>query len=99
MMVKIDYTDTSNIDREWLHGFYALNDPSGANSPFCGSCTQRFSHERILRDVWFNYDSGNLMEVLTVDGLKPARITRILFYASGHSYRSAITDVELLVQE
>jgi hypothetical protein len=34
-----------------------------------------------------------------VDGAKPTRITQVTFYASGHSYRAAVTDVELLVQD
>lgn len=99
MMVKIDYIDTSGANREWLRGFYFLNDESNNNQPFCGSCARRFQHERIQRDVWFNYDSGNLMEMLTIDDARPTRITRLIFYASGHSYRSAVTDVELLVQD
>lgn len=99
MMVKIEYRDASDNSREWLHGFYAINDPNNVNKPICEICTRRFQHQRILRDTWFSYDSGNLMDILTVDGLKPVRIIRVIFYASGHSYQSAVTDVELLVQD
>ncbi len=39
-------------------------------------------------------DSANLMETL-----KPAQITAITFYASGHSYRSSVAEVELLGEQ
>ncbi|HLF24836.1 MAG TPA: hypothetical protein VJG32_00750 [Anaerolineae bacterium] len=99
MMVKLEYWDTSGANREWLHGFYILNDPNNINKPFCDACTRRFEHQRVIINTWVLYDSGNLMEVLATDESQPARITRLTFYASGHSYRSAITDVELLVQD
>ncbi|HKZ84267.1 MAG TPA: hypothetical protein VJ793_11495 [Anaerolineae bacterium] len=100
MMVKIDYRDTSGANREWLRGFYAVNDRNNFNKPFCDNCTRRFEHQRVLSNTWVSYDSGNLIDVLTTpDGFKPTRITRITFYASGHSYRSAIIDVELLMQD
>ena len=100
MMVKIDYRDTSGANREWLRGFYAVNDRNNFNKPFCDNCTRRFEHQLVLSNTWVSYDSGDLIDVLTTpDGFKPTRITRITFYASGHSYRSAIIDVELLMQD
>ncbi|HJW84948.1 MAG TPA: hypothetical protein VJ754_11645 [Anaerolineae bacterium] len=99
MMVRISYRDASGTPREWIQGFYSAPDPNGVNPRFCVTCATRNLHQSIPPNTWFTYDSGNLMDSLSVDGEKPARIMLITFYASGHSYRSAITDVELLVQD
>jgi len=99
--VRIDYRDRSGTDREWVQGFYsaAAPDPQRVNPRFCQTCSTRNAHQAVVPSIWFTYDSGNLIDVLTVDDLQPAQITRVVFYASGHAYRSAITDVELLVQD
>ncbi len=47
---------------------------------------------------WFLYDSPNLMEIVPEE-IRPARIQLIRVYASGHSYDSMVTDIELLAQE
>ena len=100
LTVRIRYRDTDGKEREWLQGFYHLTDQGGINKPYCGTCGIPYAHRRAsLLNTWFTYDSGNLMELLTVDDFKPSRIMRVTFYASGHSYRSAVTDVELLVQD
>ena len=65
----------------------------------CVTCKPPNPHQIIPAGTWFTYDSGNLMDILVVDDIKPGRITQITFYASGHSYSTAITDVELLVQD
>jgi len=101
MMVRIDYRDTSGTRREWVQGFYsaAAPDPQNVNPRFCVTCSTRNAHRPVVPATWFAYDSGNLMEELTVGGVRPAWIDGISFYASGHSYQSAITDVELLMQD
>lgn len=100
MMVRINYRDASGADREWLQGFYSLPDLTGVNPTFCVACATRNPHQQIPNlNTWLTYDSDNLMAVLAVNGEKPTRITQITFYASGHSYRAAVTDVELLVQD
>ncbi|HEY4688504.1 MAG TPA: FecR domain-containing protein [Anaerolineae bacterium] len=100
MMVKINYRDTFGTEREWLQGFYYLPDPNpNGNPPFCVPCNPRNPHQPVSINTWYPYDSGNLMDLLAINDAKPAYITRITFYASGHSYRSAITDVELLLQD
>ena len=101
LMARINYRDTSDTEREWVQGFYsiAVPDLQNVNPRFCVTCTTRNPHRAVPSNTWYTYDSGNLMDALAVGDLKPSRITRVTFYASGHSYRSAITDVELLVQD
>jgi hypothetical protein len=99
MMVRINYRDTSGTAREWIQGFYSLADTSGVNPRYCVTCAVRNPHQIVPLNTWFTYESDNLMDALSVNGTKPARILQITFYASGHSYRSSITDVELLVKD
>jgi len=101
LMARIDYRDTSGSEREWVQGFYsaAALDPQNVNPRFCVTCSTRNAHRPVVPATWFAFDSGNLMNELVVDGFRPAWIDRISFYASGHSYQSAITDVELLVRD
>jgi hypothetical protein len=94
MMVRLDYKDQDGTDRSFLQGFYARPDASGANPTYNTTSGSRNEHQRISPNVAFTYDSDNLMEAL-----KPAQVTAITFYASGHSYRSSISEVELLGEQ
>jgi hypothetical protein len=94
MMVRLDYKDQDGTDRSFLQGFYTRPDSSGANPTYNTTSGSRNEHQRIPSNVAFTYDSANLMETL-----KPAQITAITFYASGHSYRSSVAEVELLGEQ
>jgi hypothetical protein len=94
MMVRLDYKDQDGTDRSFLQGFYAQPDNSGANPTYNTTSGSRNEHRRIPPNVARTYDSDNLMETL-----KPAQITAITFYASGHSYRSSVAEVELLGEQ
>jgi hypothetical protein len=104
LMVRINYLDTVGSVREWVQGFYYLPDtnpidPNNPNPTACATCSTRNEHRLVTQNSWFTYDSPNLMDLLTIEAFSPARITEVTIYASGHSYRSAVTDVELLVQD
>jgi len=94
MMVRLDYKDQDGTDRSFLQGFYTRPDPSGANPTYNTTSGTRNEHRRIPSNIAFTYDSDNLMEML-----KPSQITAITFYASGHSYRSSVAEVELLGEQ
>lgn len=102
VMVRIDYIDTAGGNRQWVHGFYALEDPGlDFQLPYyCVTCPEPGSgnHHRVRDKTWFLYDSPNLMETLPSE-FRPAIIQSVRVYASGHSYDSMVTDVELLAQE
>jgi hypothetical protein len=102
VMVRIDYIDAAGGDRQWVHGFYAFEDPAQANKLpyYCLTCPAPGSgnHNRVPEKSWFLYDSPNLMEIQPPE-LQPVVIQSVRVYASGHSYESRVTDVELLAQE
>lgn len=97
LMIHLEYTDTNGVPREWYQGFYALLDPLyDSYKPRCASCTQ--DHEQINHDVWYTYESGNLLNILPADQL-PATINRIEFYASGHQYDVYVGEISLFARE
>ncbi len=85
IMVRLDYKDAYGNPDHWVQGFYYENP---ANYPISKGL-------EIPRNVWYSYESGNLMEILG----KPADLTSIRIYASGHDYQSMVTEVELLAKE
>jgi hypothetical protein len=94
LMMRLDYKDQDGTDRSFLQGFYARLDGSGANPTYNTTSGSRNEHQRLPTSAAFTYDSANLMETL-----KPAQITAITFYASGHSYRSSVAEIELLGEQ
>ena len=100
VMVRIDYRDAYGADREWLQGFYSLLDTSTPGNPHvCVTCSTRNEHIRVLEDTWYPYLSPNLIPLLSQDGQAPILIRSVTVYASGHTYSSAIAEVELVGQE
>jgi hypothetical protein len=97
VMVRIDYQDTNGIDREWLQGFY-WRPNIRPNPSFCTSCATRNEHIKVREDTWYPYLSPNLIPQLSQDGQAPTLIKSIRIYASGHTYHSMITEVELIGQ-
>ena len=99
-MVRIDYNDTAGNPRQWVQGFYYWDDPAIANPSLCETCPPpRQLHEQHPQGTRFFYDSPNLIETLSMDGNQPLRINSVSVYASGHSYRVFLSDIELLVEE
>jgi hypothetical protein len=87
IMVRLDYKDPYGNSNHWVQGFYYENPAD--NLIINGT--------EIPRNVWYSYESGNLMEIL--EDVKPAYLTSIRIYASGHDYQSMVTEVELLAKE
>ncbi|HEY4723732.1 MAG TPA: hypothetical protein VII92_17890, partial [Anaerolineae bacterium] len=94
MMVQLDYEDIDGNSHSYFQGFYADPDPSGVNPTSCILCETHNEHIRVPRGVQWPFETGNLLTVLS-----PGRITAIKFYASGHSYQSSISHIELLAEK
>lgn len=85
LMIRVTYRDVYDSEAEWVQGFYyAL--PAG---------TTPTNGVQILRDRWYLFESGNLLEQLRI---KPFRITRLRVYASGWDYDSLLSDISLIVE-
>ncbi|MBN1202398.1 MAG: hypothetical protein JXJ20_11125 [Anaerolineae bacterium] len=92
VMLYISYLDQDGNPREWYHGFYAEYTPSVGRTR-CDTCLEE--HERINKDAWYTYESGNLFTDLP-EGQRPGSIIQVRFYASGHEYEIMINEVALL---
>ncbi len=100
VMVRIEFLDTSDTPREWLQGFYG-NSPQSTDAPgACVTCGPPTGpHIRLQPSVWYVYDSPNLIEAMTANGLTPASVRAVTIYASGHLFESQVSEVELLALE
>lgn len=97
IMIHVEFVDAeSGGVREWLQGFYFAE---GDNDPLCQACTWKALHEKIPQNVWYDYDSDDLLPLLQEQGLTPAAIHAVEVYASGWTYGSAIDKIAILVGE
>jgi hypothetical protein len=85
LMIRLEYDDVYGSESQWTHGFYYQNTDN--NPTMFG--------ERIPRNVWFDYASGNILETISP---RPARLKSLLIYASGWDYESSATDISLVVE-
>jgi hypothetical protein len=93
IMLRLDYKDADNNDRQWYHGFYYAPQPENYilyNEP-------QNSSERIARFIWYPYESENLLT--TLGPAKPVFIKSIRIYASGWIYEAMVANMSLLAQE
>lgn len=93
IIVRLDYKDAYGNDNFWTHGFYYQNQAGYAIGP---DPWGRPSGEQIPQNVWFPYESGNLLVLL--GDRRPAHITGLKIYASGWNYDSLVSEVQLLVE-
>ena len=93
VIVRLDYKDIWGNDKFWTHGFYYRNE---RGFPIAVNPWGQPLGEQIPRDVWFPYESGNLLAQLGDNA--PARITGLKIYASGWNYDSQVSGIQLLVE-
>ncbi|NIN64864.1 MAG: hypothetical protein GTO63_09215 [Anaerolineae bacterium] len=85
LMIRLEYEDVYGSASHWTHGLYYQNRDN--NPTMYG--------ERIPRNVWYDYESDNLLETIYP---RPARLQSLLVYASGWDYESMVTDISLVVE-
>jgi len=100
VMVRIVYEDANGAEQEWLQGFYSVPNTGASDNPeVCRTCGTKNPHIRVQEDTWYPYLSSNLILLLSSqDGEAPTAIKTVTVYASGHSYESMVTEVELIGQ-
>jgi hypothetical protein len=100
LMAKIEYTDVAGNKREWVQGFFFFADPTNALPMRCITCAaSTTSHIRVQQDVWYLYDSPDLINLFRTAGFNPSIINTISIYAEGHSFESLVSEVELLAAD
>lgn len=90
LMFRLDYEDIYGSHQFWTHGFYYQDPP--AQWVVTGG-------QKIPQNIWFPFESGNLLERLKAEGLPPpATINYLKVYASGHNYDSLVTEIRLVAR-
>jgi hypothetical protein len=92
LRVEIAYRDIYGKELTWGHGFYYREPEEGEPYPPVSNGT------RVRQGQWYTYLSPNLIELLDAQGTRPAMITSIRLYASGHNYQSMASEVYLLAE-
>lgn len=95
IMLRLDYKDAENNDRQWYHGFYYA--PAPDPDQYILFTEPANSSERIARFIWYPYESENLLTSL--GPTKPVFIKSIRIYSSGWIYEAMVANVSLLAQE
>jgi hypothetical protein len=90
LMFRLDYEDIYGNHQFWTHGFYYQDPP--AQWVVTGG-------QKVPQNIWFPFESGNLLERLKVEGLPlPATLNYLRIYASGHNYDSLVTEIGLIAR-
>ena len=96
VMLRLTYTDQQGNSHEWLQGFYAQS--GDASTPqFCAICEWKAHHTQVPLNVWYDYESPDLVARLRAEGFDPAVIETISVYASGHTYSVAVQEIAILL--
>jgi hypothetical protein len=93
LMVHLAYDEMDGTDRDWYCGFYYAPAPSDwilYDTPFNSS-------RRVVRYVWYPFESPNLLDSLST--AKPVYLKFLRLYGSGWLYDAYVTNVTLLAQE
>ena len=96
VMIRIEFIDGDGGVREWIQGFYARE---GENDPLCQRCEWKALHEKIPQDVWYDYDSNDLLPLLREQNMNPVAIHAVEVYASGWIFGSGVNELAILVGE
>jgi hypothetical protein len=90
LMFRLDYEDIYGNHQFWTYGFYYQDPP--AQWVVTGG-------QKIPQNIWFPFESGNLLERLKAEGLPPpATINYLKIYASGHNFDSLVTEIGLIAR-
>jgi len=97
VMLRITYLDAQGGHHEWLQGFYAR--VGSGYSAVCTICEGSPEHIQVPAQSWYPYTSPNLLPLLKKRGATPATIENLEVYASGHTFRAAVAEIAMLVEE
>ena len=101
LFVRIIYEDVYGVEQTWQQGFYAKGNVAPDETPdvckYCGGPVN--AHQRIAMSRLHSYESGNLVERLAQQNIRPRVIKSIELEASGHSFETHVFDVGLVAAE
>jgi hypothetical protein len=93
LMVHLAFDDAEGNDSDWYYGFYFMP----ASEDWILYDAPNNSSRRIVRYLWYPFESPNLLDSLGAS--KPVKLKFIRIYASGWLYDANVANVTLLAQE
>ena len=93
LMIHLAYKDAEGSDHDWYYGFYY----TPAARDWILNDTPDNSSRRVVRYLWYPFESPNLLDSLGAS--KPSSLKFVRVYASGWLYDAYVTNVTLLAQE
>lgn len=101
LFVRIVYVDVYGTQQVWQQGFFAIGQIVADSTPdVCQFCAAPHNpHLRApLGQVYF-YESGNLIEALAQQNIRPRMIESLSLAAEGHTFDTHVVDVALIAEE
>lgn len=92
LMLRLNFFPEDGVERRWIHGIYARNDPASDYPVWCDSC--REAHVSIYSGSTYIYESSNLFSLFP-GAEAPEYLSELYFYASGHEYDVYVTDIAI----
>lgn len=101
LFVVVTYDDVYGTEQEWQQGFFAVGEFEAGSTPdVCVFCAGPYNpHLRVPLDQVYFFESGNLLEQLTQQNIRPRFIKSISLVASGHTFDTHVVDVSLVAVE
>ena len=101
LFVRIEYDDVYGTNQVWQQGFFAVGEFEAGSTPdVCQFCAAPINpHLRAPLDQVYFYESGNLLELLAQQNIRPRIIRGISLAAEGHTFDTKVVDVALIAEE
>lgn len=101
LFVRVEYVDVYGTNQTWQQGFYSRGEVEAGSTPdVCQFCAAPINpHIRVPSDQVYFYESGNLLEILAQQNIRPSRISSISLAAEGHTFDTHVVDVALIAVE
>lgn len=101
LFVRIEYVDVYGTRQTWQQGFYSRGEVEAGSTPdVCQFCAAPINpHIRVPPNQVYFYESGNLLEILSQQNIRPRNISSISLAAEGHTFDTHVVDVALIAVE
>jgi hypothetical protein len=99
LTVRIDYVSASGQEEAWQQGLYAVGEPSAEAPDFCAVCgppLNLYQHSKVRFGQVVFFESGDLLERMELEGIRPIRLNSISLVAAGHTFEYDILEVALV---
>ncbi|MCB0010823.1 MAG: hypothetical protein KDE34_02955 [Anaerolineales bacterium] len=100
LTIEFEFEDQDGQRRFWRQGFYASGEIGPGTLDVCQFCSPPLNvHERVSQGQLAFYDSGNILDMLSQNGIQARTIYSLTLESAGHSFEVEIVEVALIAKE